>query len=259
MDALDLDIARSLGAAGALKMAEITEREFTTHIGDDDFCRRYGNPVFIRQQDGDGLVCMAWEHYERLRELTAMLDDEDIKYWICEFEMSPERRWEFDRACAINEMTPDELFQTALAEALGKARADPEWAREEAAKPVEGIRMVRMYPVYKGETEAQAYKRKLAEENAAGGSGDSGGLPDDSAGTDESGSGREVGDTRGRAEGRSDGDQKTNTAGGDHETTDDGGDQPIENSSTGPEADSVRPAHEHGGDQATTGAGEGDE
>lgn len=44
----------------------ITAEEFRSHIEEDDFFRRFGNPVFIIREEEPELVCMAWEYYERL-------------------------------------------------------------------------------------------------------------------------------------------------------------------------------------------------
>lgn len=44
----------------------ISQKEFCDHIEDDDFLRRYGNPVAIQSEDGSILICMATEYYERL-------------------------------------------------------------------------------------------------------------------------------------------------------------------------------------------------
>ena len=44
----------------------ISQQEFCEHIEDDDFLRRYGNPVAIRSEDGSVLICMAIKYYERL-------------------------------------------------------------------------------------------------------------------------------------------------------------------------------------------------
>lgn len=44
----------------------ITQQEFYSHIEDDDFLYKYGNPVAIQAEDGSILVCMAIEYYERM-------------------------------------------------------------------------------------------------------------------------------------------------------------------------------------------------
>ena len=46
----------------------ITQQEFCSHIEDDDFLYKYGNPVAIQAEDGSILVCMAIEYYERMRK-----------------------------------------------------------------------------------------------------------------------------------------------------------------------------------------------
>lgn len=44
----------------------ITQQKFCSHIEDDDFLYKYGNPVAIQAEDGSILVCMAIEYYERM-------------------------------------------------------------------------------------------------------------------------------------------------------------------------------------------------
>ena len=100
------------------------------------------------------------------------IEDERIKYWIYEFEMPIKVRQEVEAVCALHELTPDEFFEAAVLHGIEQAKADPEGVRKkilESEKDPElgQIHLVRYYPVYKGETEAQAYKRKLAEEAAS--------------------------------------------------------------------------------------------
>lgn len=47
----------------------VTEKEFTEHIGEDDFLKKYGNPVLIHTDKGEELVCISFELYNRMREL----------------------------------------------------------------------------------------------------------------------------------------------------------------------------------------------
>ena len=100
------------------------------------------------------------------------IEDENIKYWIYEFSMPWEKKLEFDRACAMCEMTPDEFLEAAVTDVLGRAKTDPEGLKRDRKEieehPEQELQMhlVRYYPVFKGETEAQALKRKLAEEAA---------------------------------------------------------------------------------------------
>ena len=61
----------------------------------------------------------------------------------------------------------DEFFEAAMENAIRMAKMDPEGFKQsclEAQQVDSQIRLVRFYPVYKGETEAHALKRKLAEE-----------------------------------------------------------------------------------------------
>ena len=95
-------------------------------------------------------------------------EDKQIKYWIYEFSMSEKTRQEFDELCAFNEMTADEFFQAAVLDVIRRAKDDPEGLKQDIMEnckaPATEIQLIRCYPVYRGETEAQAYKRKLTEE-----------------------------------------------------------------------------------------------
>lgn len=55
-----------MNPAMMMEMNRITVEEFCAHIEEEDFFRRYGNPVFITREGELGLVCMAWEYYKRL-------------------------------------------------------------------------------------------------------------------------------------------------------------------------------------------------
>ena len=46
----------------------ISEEELREHIEDDNFSRRYGNPVVVRSKGRKDIVCMAWEYYQVLKE-----------------------------------------------------------------------------------------------------------------------------------------------------------------------------------------------
>lgn len=156
-----------------LRLPEVSEEDFCSYADREDFLRRYGNPVVIRRKNQRDLVCMAREYYERLtQELGMFIEDENIKYWIYEFSMPWEKKLEFDRACTMCEMTPDEFLEAAVTDALRRADSDPEGLKRDRKEIEEHpelglqIHLVRYYPVFKGETEAQALKRKLAEEAA---------------------------------------------------------------------------------------------
>ena len=153
-----------------LKIPEISAEEFRACVDQDDFLRRYGNPVVIHSGGQRDVVCMAREYYERLmQERDLFIEDENIKYWIYEFEATQERKLELERAAAKCCMTPDEFFEATIEARLRKAETDSEGCNSQHQEHVlqaelAGIHLVRFYPVFKGETEAQALKRKLAEE-----------------------------------------------------------------------------------------------
>ena len=105
---------------------------------------------------------------------TADEADGRIKYWICEFEMSEEAADAFEATCARNEMTHDEFMEAVLRNAIHYAETDPEGFKKKMLASQQNaddeIRLVRCYPVYKGETQAQACRRKLREEEEEAGS-----------------------------------------------------------------------------------------
>ena len=109
-------------------------------------------------------------------KIMAELDDEDdarIKYWIYEFEMPDKTRQELEAICEACEMTMDEFFEAAVRDAIHRAKTDPEGFKKSCMEfwqtAEDEIRLVRYYPVYKGETEAKALRRKLAEEKRQAG------------------------------------------------------------------------------------------
>lgn len=66
---------QNMNPAMMMEMNRITVEEFRAHIEEEDFFRRYGNPVFITREGKPGLVCMAWEYCKRL--LSQISADED--------------------------------------------------------------------------------------------------------------------------------------------------------------------------------------
>lgn len=173
-------------------LQEISQQEFCEHIEDDDFFQAYGNPVVINAENGRKYVAMAWPLAERMlraagrgdeadevirqakeqdnQEDSSLVPDEKIKYWMYEFEMSDEARGKIDEYCVFHELTLDEFFEEAVTWSIDMAENDPEGfkkLRDEMRARSDAdyeIRLVRYYPVYKGETEAMALKRILAEE-----------------------------------------------------------------------------------------------
>ncbi len=97
-------------------------------------------------------------------------EDKRVKYWIYQFEATEKAMADMEAYCQKNELTMDEFFQEAVRYWINLVENDPEGARkaaEEARNLKEedvGVRLIRYYPVYKGETEARALKRTLAEE-----------------------------------------------------------------------------------------------
>lgn len=92
--------------------------------------------------------------------------DDRIKYWIYEIEMSDEANQSLKKQLELCEMTLDEYAEAVLRRMIDNP--EETWRiHEEMGTSVDEpseIRLIRFYPVYKGETEAQAKRRKLAEE-----------------------------------------------------------------------------------------------
>ena len=93
-------------------------------------------------------------------------EDNDIDYWILEFEMSQEVADKLQNILIQNEMTMDEFFKTALQNALDHPEEVRKWMEEHPDQEDQAIsiRIIREYPVHKWETRAQARKKILAKE-----------------------------------------------------------------------------------------------
>lgn len=155
---------------GRLTMPELSAEEFAANADRDDFFRRYGNPVWIREKGGNGLVCMAREYYERMLEgLGDSCGDGDIRYWNYEFVMPQETKDDLEKIAADNEMTTDEFFEAVILSAIQHPAETAEIVQREQNQYSDEepeICLVRQYPVHKGETRAQARKRAIAKEEA---------------------------------------------------------------------------------------------
>ena len=94
----------------------------------------------------------------------ALPEDDGINYWIIELEMPQEAAEKLQRILDENEMTLDEFAEAGLQYVLDHPEEVKRWAKDNTTD--NSIRILREYPVYKGETRARARKRKLAEETA---------------------------------------------------------------------------------------------
>lgn len=47
-------------------LPSMTQKEFVEHIEDNDFFRKYGNPVIIHAESGDDCVAMSVQLYDRI-------------------------------------------------------------------------------------------------------------------------------------------------------------------------------------------------
>lgn len=148
-----------------LSLPEVPQEELFAYTDYDDFLWRYGNPVIIKSEGHGDMICMAREYYERLvLDLEYYRKQDLTDYWIYEFSATEEKKLELEKAAALLGMTMDEYLVDTIERALEQAHFDPERPQEKPTKKADresGVQLVRYYPVYKGETEEQAYLRKL--------------------------------------------------------------------------------------------------
>lgn len=159
-------------------LPRITEEEFVAHLEEDSFFSEYGNPVIIQTREHGELICMSYAYHERLqRELEAARaavsaapipaeQTREVAYWIYEFQMPEEEKKRLlDRAAALG-MALDEYVQMIFRNAMEHPdEADKEVRLQRIRQAnMQNTCLVRMYPVYQGETEAQALKRAMEEE-----------------------------------------------------------------------------------------------
>ena len=127
--------------------------------------------MIIKSEGHGDMICMAREYYERLvLDLEYYRIQDPTDYWIYEFAATEARKLEFEKAATLYGMTMDEYLVDTIERALEQVHFDPERSQEKPIKKAEresGIQLVRYNPVFKGETEEQAYLRKLAEEKAS--------------------------------------------------------------------------------------------
>lgn len=159
------------------RLPRITEDEFVAHLDDDNFFDAYGNPVVIQSKEHGELVCMSYAYHERMQsEIEAAQEDvskasmstdqeREIDYWIYEFQMPDEEKKRLLDMAASLGMTSDEFIQTSFRYAMDHPDESEKEAKLQQIRQANalGICLVRMYPVYQGETEAQAYRRAVRE------------------------------------------------------------------------------------------------
>ena len=92
--------------------------------------------------------------------------DEDIQYWIYEFQMPDEEKKRLLDMAASLGITTDEFVQASFRYAMDHPEESEREAKLQQIQKANalGIRLVKMYPVYQRETEAQAYRRAVKEE-----------------------------------------------------------------------------------------------
>ena len=160
------------------RLPRITEDDFVAHLDDSSFFEEYGNPVVILSKEHGELVCMSYAYHERMHkgieaaqeaasEVSIPADQErEIDYWIYEFQMPDEEKKKLlDMATSLG-MTSDEFIQASFRYAMDHPDESEKEAKLQQIQRANalGIRLVKMYPVYQGETEAQAYRRAVKEE-----------------------------------------------------------------------------------------------
>ena len=92
--------------------------------------------------------------------------DEDIQYWIYEFQMPDEEKKRLlDMATSLG-ITTDEFVQASFRYAMDHPEESEREAKLQQIQKANalGIRLVKMYPVYQSETDAQALRRAKEEE-----------------------------------------------------------------------------------------------
>lgn len=160
------------------RLPRISEDEFVAHLDDDSFFEEYGNPVVIQSKEHGELVCMSYAYHERIhREIEAAQEavseasiptdqKREIDYWIYEFQMPDEEKKRLLDMAASLGMTSDEFIQASFRYAMDHPDESEKEAKFQQIQQANalGICLVRMYPVYRGETEAQAYRRSKEEE-----------------------------------------------------------------------------------------------
>ena len=134
--------------------------------------------MVIQSKEHGELVCMSYAYRERMhKEIEAAREaaseasmpadqERDIDYWIYEFQMPDEdKKRLLDMAASLG-MTSDEFIQASFRYAMDHPDESEKEAKLQQIQQVNalGIRLVKMYPVYQGETEAQAYRRAVKEE-----------------------------------------------------------------------------------------------
>ena len=160
------------------KLPRITEDEFVAHLDDNSFFEEYGNPVVIQSKEHGELVCMSYAYHERMHKeiettreavsKASMPTDQtkEIDYWIYEFQMPDEEKKRLLDMAASLGTTSDEFIQASFRYAMDHPDESEKEAKLQQIQKANalGIRLVKMYPVYQGETEAQAYRRSKEEE-----------------------------------------------------------------------------------------------
>ena len=66
------------GENGYMYLPNMTQKEFVEHIEDEDFFRKYGNPVIIRTESGDDCVAMSAQLYDRIAEKCGLPETKEL-------------------------------------------------------------------------------------------------------------------------------------------------------------------------------------
>lgn len=59
-------------------LPNISQEEFAEHIEDDDFFRKYGNPVIVHAESGDDCVVMSVHLYDRIAKKCGLPETEEL-------------------------------------------------------------------------------------------------------------------------------------------------------------------------------------
>lgn len=59
-------------------LPNMTQEEYVEHIEDEDFFRKYGNPVVVRAESGDDCVAMSVQLYDRIAEECGLPETKEL-------------------------------------------------------------------------------------------------------------------------------------------------------------------------------------
>jgi hypothetical protein len=131
----------------------------------------FSDPVRIGDGASNDMICMSVDQYDKLNNDLDSAADSDIRYYILELSMPVEIRDQLEDLARKLEMTMDELFAASIKNFINyvnecKAKNVPlEHLFPEESSDSDEIKVIRCFPVHRGETQAQARKNALQSEH----------------------------------------------------------------------------------------------